>query len=111
MGNSLAALARDLSGFGLTWLVQSSVLLALGLLAGRVLRRSGPAVQSGVYRTTLAAVLVCPVASAALSAAGFDGLSLRLPSPATHTAAQFVPPAALQTIDVAAESIVPVPMF
>ena len=35
--------------------------------------------QSGVYRTTLAAVLICPVASAALSAAGFDGLSLRLP--------------------------------
>ena len=77
------AIMRDLSGFGLTWLVQSSILLALGLLAGRLLRRSGPAVQSGVYRTTLAAVLICPFASVALSAAGFDGLSLRLASPAT----------------------------
>ena len=68
MGNGLTAIMRDVSGFGLTWLVQSSVLLALGLLAGRLLRRSGPAVQSGVYRTTLAAVLICPVASVALSA-------------------------------------------
>ena len=82
MGSGFLALAREPSGFGLTWLVQSSFLLALGLLAGRVLRSWGPAVQSGVYRTTLAAVLICPVASAALSAAGFDGLSLELPSPA-----------------------------
>ncbi len=76
----LEAVLGQLAGFGLTWLVQSSVLLALGLAAGRVLRRSGPAVQSGVYRTTLLAVVVCPFASAVLGAAGFDGLSLRLPS-------------------------------
>ena len=93
MGNGLAVLARELSGFGLTWLVQSSVLLALGLVAGRYLRRSGPAVQSGVYRTTLAAVLVCPFASARLGAAGFDGLSLRLPSPGKETSPDVVTPA------------------
>ena len=71
---------RQLAGFGLTWLVQSSVLLAFGLVAGRVFRRSGPAVQSGVYRTTLLAVVICPFASAALGAAGFDGFSLALPA-------------------------------
>jgi hypothetical protein len=37
MASVLAVLARELSGFGLTWLVQSSVLLTLGLLAGRLL--------------------------------------------------------------------------
>ena len=39
-----------IDGF-LTWLVQSTVLLTVGLLAGRLLRRRGPAVQSTLYRT------------------------------------------------------------
>ena len=87
MGNNgLDAVLGQFAGFGLTWLVQSSVLLAFGLVAGRVLRRSGPAVQSGVYRTTLLAVVVCPFASAVLAAAGCDGLSLRLPSKAHESA-------------------------
>lgn len=72
-------LTSTLAGFGLTWLVQSSALLVLGLTAGRMLKRSGPAVQSGIYRTTLAAVLICPLASAALGRAGPDGWTLRLP--------------------------------
>ncbi len=56
-------LMTSLAGVGLTWLVQSTALLALGLLAGRLVKTAGAAVQSAVYRTTLAAVLVCPVAS------------------------------------------------
>lgn len=83
MSHGLATLATALAGFGLTWAVQSSALLVVGLLAGRVLRRSGPAVQSAVYRTTLAAVLVCPLTSTFLAAAGYDGLTLRLPAPTT----------------------------
>jgi len=75
----LAGLPTAVAEFGLTWLAQSSALLALGLLAGRVLRGRGPAVQSAVYRTTLAAVLVCPVASALLASAGVDGVSWHLP--------------------------------
>ncbi len=63
----------------LTWLVQSSALLAIGLILGRVSRRWGPAVQSAVYRTTLAAVLLCPIVSLAMAAMGFGGLVLRLP--------------------------------
>ena len=52
----------------LTCVIQSTVLLVVGLLAGRLLRQSGPAVQSTVYRTTLAAVLLCPSASMLLAA-------------------------------------------
>ncbi len=58
-----ADIPTTVAEFGLTWLCQSSALLALGLVAGRVLRGRGPAVQSAVYRTTLGAVLVCPVAA------------------------------------------------
>ena len=64
----------------LTWVVQSAVLLAAGLLAGRLLRRRGPAVQSTVYRTLLVAVLLCPIASTAIAALGFPGLLIRLPT-------------------------------
>ncbi|MEJ7637908.1 MAG: hypothetical protein WKF75_07990 [Singulisphaera sp.] len=109
MWHGSAAVATALAGFGLTWLAQSSVLLVLGLLAGRVLRRSGPAVQSGVYRTTLAAVLVCPVVSALLGAAGFDGLTLRLPSPPAEAAiVPVLPVATLRPLTVEVVRVLPV---
>ena len=63
----------------LTWLIQSTVLLAVGLLAGRFLKGRGPAVQSALYRTILVAVLVCPIASMAIAAMGFPGLVIRVP--------------------------------
>lgn len=65
--------------YAMTWFAQSTALLACGLLAGRALRTTGPAVQSAIYRTTLAAVLVCPAASLGLAWAGVPGLLLRLP--------------------------------
>jgi beta-lactamase regulating signal transducer with metallopeptidase domain len=101
---------RELSGFGLTWLVQSSVLLTLGLLAGWLFRRSGPAMQSCVYRTTLAAVLVCPFASAVLGIAGFAGFSWRLPAPISQAPTVPVAPFAAatpETFDMAAHSNTP----
>ena len=67
----------------LTWLIQSTVLLTVGLLAGRFLKGRGPAVQSALYRTILVAVLVCPIASMAIAAMGFPGLVIRVPSVAT----------------------------
>ena len=106
MWSGLAVPAREVSGLGLTWLVQSSVLLALGLAAGRLLRRSGPAVQSGVYRTTLAAVLVCPFGSAALGVAGFDGFSLRLPAAATDRVPEAVAPS-VRAVHAVAQTINP----
>ncbi len=66
----------------LTWLIQSTVLLTMGLLAGRFLKGRGPAVQSALYRTILVAVLVCPIASLAIAAMGFPGLVIRVPSAA-----------------------------
>ncbi len=63
----------------LTWAIQSTVLLTVGLLAGRSLKGRGPAVQSALYRTVLVAVLVCPIASMAIAAMGFPGLVIRVP--------------------------------
>ncbi|SIO61105.1 Signal transducer regulating beta-lactamase production, contains metallopeptidase domain [Singulisphaera sp. GP187] len=84
MSHDLATLTTLLMGLALTWLAQSTLLLGIGLLAGRLVRKSGPAVQSAVYRTTLAGVLVCPIASALLTWAGVDGFKLRLPPPRTE---------------------------
>ena len=92
MSHGLEVWSTTLAGLGLTWLVQSSVLLVVGLMAGRILRRSSPAVQSGVYRTTLAAVFVCPVVSAALAGAGLSGFSIRLPSPANSVSSETTSP-------------------
>jgi len=76
--------------FAWNWLIQSTALLVLGLLAGRVLRKMGPAVQSALYRTTLGAVLLCPIASVLLAALGFSAVILRLPGPAQLGGAEVV---------------------
>ena len=83
-----------LAGHGAIWLVQSTALLAFGLVVGRLARRAGPAVQNGVYRATLAGVLVCPAASALLAAAGIDGPGLPMPSarPEIRAVAVSTPP-------------------
>ncbi len=65
--------------FAVNWLLQSTLLIAAGLTIGRLTRRRGSAVQSVVYRTTLAAVLVCPIATFSLSLAGVPGWSVVLP--------------------------------
>ncbi len=44
-------------------LVQSSLIIVAGLLAARLLRRHGAAVQSTVLRVTLVSVIACPFAS------------------------------------------------
>lgn len=105
MGHGLATLTTTLAAFGLAWLAQSTALLAFGLLVGRLLARSGPAVQSGIYRTTLAAVLVCPFAAALLSGTGYEGLTFRLPtSKAGAAPARSLPIAASGTSAVTTEA-------
>ena len=69
--------------FGTDAFLQSTLLIALGLLAGWVLRTRGAAVQSAVYRITLAAALACPLVAPLLSAAGIPGLHVNLPMPVT----------------------------
>ena len=69
----------ELSGslaFVVHWLLQSTLLLGVGLVLGRLLESRGSAVQSAVYRTTLIAVLLCPFATWSLSQAGLSGWSL-----------------------------------
>jgi hypothetical protein len=72
------------TGLVLAWLIQSTVLLVAGLLAGHLLRKWGPAVQSALYRTTLCAVILCPVASVSMAALGVSGLLIRLPAPSEN---------------------------
>jgi beta-lactamase regulating signal transducer with metallopeptidase domain/protocatechuate 3,4-dioxygenase beta subunit len=77
-----AGLQHGAAWLALSLILQSTVLIVLGLWAGRAVRRKGAAVQSVVYRTTLAAVLLCPAVSWLLLAAGLDGLMVSLPTPA-----------------------------
>ena len=88
MGNGLAVLASELSGFGLTWLVQSSVLLTLGLVAGPLVEAVGPGGAVGRLPDDARGCPRLPVRLGALGAAGFDGFSLRLPSPANDRVAR-----------------------
>src|SRR5207245_3234981 len=64
---------------GIGVLIQATLLLALGLLAGRMLSSRGPALQSLVYRATLGAVAISALASLFL-AGSFSALwSVSLP--------------------------------
>jgi len=65
--------------FGLAWLVQSTAIVILGMLAAALVRRRHPAVLSVVYQTTLVAVLAAPLVAYALASAGLTFVSLALP--------------------------------
>src|SRR5947209_7329334 len=54
-----AELCRSLLEIGATVWLQAAVVILIGLAAGALLRRRGPAVQSLVYKTTLLAVAAC----------------------------------------------------
>ncbi len=70
--------------FAVNWFLQSILLITIGLAMGKLLGRRGSAAQSAVYRTTLAAVLICPIASWMLFQAGVSGWSLAMPRPWTY---------------------------
>jgi beta-lactamase regulating signal transducer with metallopeptidase domain len=72
-------IARGSAGLGVNWFIQSTLLIVAGLWIGAALRANGSAVQSAVYRTTLAAVLVCPIVSWSLAQLGATGWSLKMP--------------------------------
>lgn len=67
-------------GLAINWILQSTLLIACGILVAALLRARGSAVQSVVYRTTLAAVLACPIVGWGLSQAGFSGWSVAMPA-------------------------------
>ena len=89
--------------FAANWLLQSSLLIAIGLTVGTLLARRGSAVQSAVYRTTLLAVLVCPLAGWALWMSGVSGWSLAVPRPWTYEPAPLVAKAVLSVAPAAAD--------
>ena len=63
---------------GANLLVQSTLLIAAGLVIAWLCRQKGAAVQSLILRATLAAVLVCPLASYLVGRAGLEGKSFKL---------------------------------
>ena len=67
------------SDFVLHWVIQSSLLILVGLVAARLLRKRGAAFQSAIYRTTLMAACVCPFATWSLSQTEFSGWAFRFP--------------------------------
>ena len=64
---------------GVNLLVQSTILIAIGLIVAWLLRSKGAPLRSAILRMTLTAVVLCPVASLGLSAMGVRGFALRLP--------------------------------
>ncbi len=66
--------------FGLTWWLQSAILLLVGLVAAGWLRHRGPAIQSMICRATLVAVLCCPLVTHVLSLLGVSLLTIDLQS-------------------------------
>lgn len=64
---------------GANLLAQSALLAGAGLFVAWILRHKGAALRSAVLRVTLAAILVCPLASLALKAMGVPGLAFDLP--------------------------------
>src|SRR3954463_16635725 len=80
MATILLDVGRTTIGLAVNWLIQSTLLIAGGLAVGYLLRHRGSAVQSAVYRMTLVAVLVCPLATWGLSLLGVSGWSLQMPT-------------------------------
>jgi beta-lactamase regulating signal transducer with metallopeptidase domain len=93
MFQSCLDVSETLVRFGVNSFLQSTLVIAAGLIVARLLRSKGAAIQSAVYRATLAAALACPCVSLLLSAVetptlrfDLDILSARSSAPASETA-------------------------
>ncbi len=73
-------LAAGLTELALHWLVQSTLVIAVGLAVAALLRKRTPALRSVVYQTTLLTALACPAAACLLSTAGLTFIAIELPS-------------------------------
>ncbi|MCW3100853.1 MAG: blaR0 [Chthonomonadaceae bacterium] len=79
----LPSLCRSLVLIGLSVLIQSGLLLIVGLLAARALRRHGPSTQRFVYQATLTGVAACCVLTVSLAGNRPALYSLSLPEART----------------------------
>ncbi len=97
---TLLETAITVTGFLANWLLQTTILISAGIGIGRLLQGRGAAVQSIVYRTTLATVAACPLVTGLFSLTGVSGWSWTMPSgwssPAIPVAAESPP---LTTVD------------
>ncbi|HEX7378008.1 MAG TPA: carboxypeptidase regulatory-like domain-containing protein, partial [Pirellulales bacterium] len=96
---ALLEIAGALAAFAANWLLQSTLLIVTGLCIAWLARRRGAAIQSAIYRTTLAAVIVCPLATLLLSLNGVNGWSLPMPAAWRYVESESPP---LATTDTAA---------
>jgi hypothetical protein len=81
---ALLELACSAVEFATNWLLQSTLLILLGLTTGRLLAHYGSAAQSLVYRTTLIAVLLCPAATWLLALTNLTDWSITMPTAWTY---------------------------
>jgi beta-lactamase regulating signal transducer with metallopeptidase domain len=81
IGLSLAEPCRGLLEMGVALLLQSTLLLLMGFLAGGLLRRQGPAVQSLIYRATLVGVVGGALLAGALAPFVLPLWRISLPPP------------------------------
>ncbi|QDT73300.1 M56 family metallopeptidase [Lacipirellula limnantheis] len=77
---TLLDLLRTIASAAANWWIQSTLLIAAGLVVGTMCRKRGSAVQSVVYRTALAAVLAAPLVTWGLHGVGFSGWSIEMPA-------------------------------
>jgi beta-lactamase regulating signal transducer with metallopeptidase domain len=75
----LVDLAARATEMGVQWLVQSTLIMGLGLAIARALRDRSAALLSTLYRTTLVAALVCPLVAGFLASAGMTVAGLPTP--------------------------------
>jgi beta-lactamase regulating signal transducer with metallopeptidase domain/protocatechuate 3,4-dioxygenase beta subunit len=63
-----------------SWFLQSTVIIAVALVAARLVAHRGPALRSAIYRATLVAVLVSPLATWLISSLGLTAAISWLPT-------------------------------
>src|SRR5690349_539958 len=89
---SLPPLCQSAAQVGLSVLIRSTLLLWLGLLLGRALRRFGPAAEALAYRAALAAVVVVGVLSVTFAGSLKSLWSVGLPPAQAVAHARSMPP-------------------
>ncbi|HVA47446.1 MAG TPA: M56 family metallopeptidase, partial [Pirellulales bacterium] len=96
--------ARAVVSFAANWLLQSTLLIAAGLAVAWFLGRRGSALQSAMYRTTLAAVIVCPLVTSLLARGGVSGWSVELSVAWGYEELKSFPPESAEEATVVANS-------
>jgi beta-lactamase regulating signal transducer with metallopeptidase domain len=93
----LAEMCRTILETGIGVLLQSTVILLIGGMAGALLRRHGPALQCALYKAALFGTLVCGLLSLCLGSRLPSRWSLALPAASRTTAITWAKPGQADT--------------